>query len=622
MPDAVWWKLPVLWTLGCGLLWWLCGRAAGSLQLRGVLILSFSVRLVLALALYVISYFNLPVLSSLQLGHGFWLFGPDSQGYDVIAGRIAHAWAHQIELFDPGTSIEYFLVVAAVYWLLGRHALYAMALNAWLAAINGLLAYLIGKRLFDDRAARRAGVLVALWPSSLLWSAQILKDSLAWTLILGALWLAMRAMPVQPTSAQPRLSAWLWRCGLLAGLVVLLTRLRFYLGSILSVASGLVLAVAVASALARRQFDRALRCAGLLVVVVGCMLTARTIKPFELVSPAHPELGRFRLGLEDYQQGHLDPAALNFVRAIQFDDRLTTAYGGLAAVMLRQGAVHEALAVLSVYLEKEPDAARRQQVGELLVEIATAAPEWLRRAERYKRWDVPEETIAQLEPLFLPGSARQITTVRMRESPEPLPSPGELSPQWQAKFQSVVQGFSRVDEEVQAATDEMKPSQLGRMREGFVDTGGHSLMDAWAKISSPRKLLTYLPRALTIGLLAPFPWQWFDTRGSTGIMRVAAGAEMVLLYLLVPAMVLGSWSLIQQRRPDGFLMLVFILLTAVSLSLVVANLGTLFRLRLQFLLPLLVVAAGGQPVQALRRLWTALRRVALQPTARLGQRPC
>jgi len=149
---------------------------------------------------------------------------------------------------------------------------------------------------------------------------------------------------------------------------------------------------------------------------------------------------------------------------------------------------------------------------------------------------------------------------------------------------------------------ETTPEALGSSREGFVSSGGYSLMDAWAQISSPRKMVTYLPRALAIGLLAPFPWQWFDVHGSTGIMRVFAGCEMLLLYLLLPCLVLAIWRNVRRPRTEFLFLLAFTLIMLVSLSLVVANLGTLFRLRLLFLLPLLVIAAAGRPIELYRSL--------------------
>ncbi len=96
------------------------------------------------------------------------------------------AWEKGTELPDPGLGIEYFFVVAAVYKLLGCHPLYPALFNSWLSSLSGLLAYLIGRRLFDQRAAVISAVLVSFWPSSLLWSTQLLKDSLSWSLIVAA----------------------------------------------------------------------------------------------------------------------------------------------------------------------------------------------------------------------------------------------------------------------------------------------------------------------------------------------------------------------------------------------------------------------------------------------------
>jgi len=72
---------------------------------------------------------------------------------------------------------------------------------------------------------------------------------------------------------------------------------------------------------------------------------------------------------------------------------------------------------------------------------------------------------------------------------------------------------------------------------------------------------------------------------------------MVLLYLLIPGFLGGVWSILKQHRPEGFFLLIFILFMAIPISVVVANLGTLFRLRLLFLLPMLIIAAAGDPLR-------------------------
>jgi len=140
-------------------------------------------------------------------------------------------------------------------------------------------------------------------------------------------------------------------------------------------------------------------------------------------------------------------------------------------------------------------------------------------------------------------------------------------------------------------------------------------MDSWAEIKSLQRLIKYLPRALLIGTLAPFPSQWFDTKGSTGVMRTLAGIEMICLYFLFPGILMSIWHMVRRGNAAGVFLLTFTLLLAMGLSLVVANLGTLFRLRLQFLLPLVMFAPIGHPMTAYRRLYSACRNLILKQRA-------
>jgi len=128
-------------------------------------------------------------------------------------------------------------------------------------------------------------------------------------------------------------------------------------------------------------------------------------------------------------------------------------------------------------------------------------------------------------------------------------------------------------------------------------------MDMDVKTSTLPALLAYLPRALAIGFFAPFPSQWFESQNSTGAMQLLVGFEMVPLYCLFPSMLVGMWRLIKRRTVESLMVPVFILCTAIPMALVVANMGILFRLRLHFLLPLLLVASGGLPLGIVQR-WT------------------
>lgn len=105
-------------------------------------------------------------------------------------------------------------------------------------------------------------------------------------------------------------------------------------------------------------------------------------------------------------------------------------------------------------------------------------------------------------------------------------------------------------------------------------------------------------------------------------MRTFAGVEMAFWYLLLPGVGMGMWRLLRRSRsrPELLFFLIAVLALAVSISLVVANLGTLFRLRLVFLLPLLIVAAAGRPLAVFRlglvRIKQAWSRAPRVPAAR------
>ena len=180
----------------------------------------------------------------------------------------------------------------------------------------------------------------------------------------------------------------------------------------------------------------------------------------------------------------------------------------------------------------------------------------------------------------------------------------------------------KLDDQALQTAQEATPEALDARRRSFVLTGGHSLMDATATIRDPKALIRYLPRALVIGVLAPFPAQWFDTTGSTGSMRTWAGLEMILWYvLLLPSVLVGIPRAIAKRRPEAWLVLGFSLVTLVAISLVVANVGTLFRLRLLFLLPFLIITAASDPLGWYRRWLPRPRRApSLSPQEPLDDR--
>ncbi len=96
-----------------------------------------------------------------------------------------------------------------------------------------------------------------------------------------------------------------------------------------------------------------------------------------------------------------------------------------------------------------------------------------------------------------------------------------------------------------------------------------------------------------IALLAPFPLDWFEIGYVSGIMRRLASIEMVLLYAILLLLVVEIWKRDVLQLPVFRFVGVFVVLGTGYLAAAIPNVGTIFRLRLQFILPLVVVTLAS-----------------------------
>jgi hypothetical protein len=116
-----------------------------------------------------------------------------------------------------------------------------------------------------------------------------------------------------------------------------------------------------------------------------------------------------------------------------------------------------------------------------------------------------------------------------------------------------------------------------------IDVRFHNIID----------VVKYIPRAALIGFLAPFPSQWFGDATTAGrASRILAGLEMMVWYILLPGFVyfLFSGTVAPHIR---IWMLVYTLTLVVLTSLVVTNIGALYRLRYVYFLPILIGGLEG-----------------------------
>jgi len=138
------------------------------------------------------------------------------------------------------------------------------------------------------------------------------------------------------------------------------------------------------------------------------------------------------------------------------------------------------------------------------------------------------------------------------------------------------------------------PAKVGIVRERFAYkyANARSNIDPNVKLTSNWDLIRYLPRAMAIGLFAPFPNMWFETGGSVGALgRMLGGVETLIMYPIEFLAVAGLWR--ARRQLSVWLLFSIAAMGIAALGLVVVNIGALYRLRYLYLILLMIPAAGG-----------------------------
>lgn len=138
-------------------------------------------------------------------------------------------------------------------------------------------------------------------------------------------------------------------------------------------------------------------------------------------------------------------------------------------------------------------------------------------------------------------------------------------------------------------------SKIIIVRGGYYDevyAGAGSTIDREVCITSFYGLVAYLPRAIQLGLLAPFPDQWInsDSHGG-GVSRMIVGLEMMLSYIALFALICYGRRFFS--RPEFWMLSGFGVSMIVLYALVTPNLGALHRMRYGFLMLLVGMGVGA-----------------------------
>ena len=114
-------------------------------------------------------------------------FGADAVTYDSIGDTISRVWQGTLQLapmymenyMSTGKSgWGMYYLVAAIYYLIGQNPMAIQLINCALGAAACIAVYKVAMLVYpQQRVARTAAVLIAISPSMILWSSQLLKDA-------------------------------------------------------------------------------------------------------------------------------------------------------------------------------------------------------------------------------------------------------------------------------------------------------------------------------------------------------------------------------------------------------------------------------------------------------------
>jgi tetratricopeptide (TPR) repeat protein len=637
VAGALWHPAAPACVAGAGAL--LTAAAAGGNRfLLAAALGGFALRVLLAALFHMIAGLDLPSLRPLRVfdplsGYGFWIVARDSLWYHTSAVETLTAWRDGTEL-PEGSDIQFFIFTALVYRLFGANPLNAVLWNAFFGALAIVAGYRIAMRVAGPSGARVTAILIACWPSAILWSTQLLKDALCLLLILVLLELTMRAVDPPAAAASPVWALIRWMAGLVLVFAVALAvhRFRYYVLLILIPAP----LVFVLHALIRPTRRTPWRIAATLLVMGAMLLAAsasRRIDLTRLFGSRHPEIAHVNIGVRHQASGDLDGAQAHYLRAITLVNDHPPALKNLAALALARGDRSRAVDYLRRYVALAPQDAEARGALERLVApapvvAAHAEHRVAPRVERRESSPPPERRRARPAPdAVQPPSPRDARVAAVEPAVDPATPPAANPAAVEPATASLAHPATPVEPVTPppvadppvliTAAPVPVPSEpisvtgprsdlaqgtrnpqygdafaaIVRLRRGFARAGGRTTVDSDVELRGYGDALAYLPRALANVLFTPYPAQWFDRDGSTGPFKALSVGEALLVYLLIVPLVLGLGVVVVRGSPDALYLAVYVTAMIALLGLVISNVGTLFRLRLEALFPLF--AAGG-----------------------------
>jgi hypothetical protein len=135
---------------------------------------------------------------------------------------------------------------------------------------------------------------------------------------------------------------------------------------------------------------------------------------------------------------------------------------------------------------------------------------------------------------------------------------------------------------------------LSRLRDRYIQgyPNAASQIDTNDRFANASQIFAYLPRAVEISLLSPFPSEWFrqGSLASTTMMRRVAAVEMTITYFSLICLLLLFLKTI--KRTEIWVIVAYCLGMMVVNTLSTPNVGTLYRFRYGFIMVLVGLGIG------------------------------
>lgn len=130
------------------------------------------------------------------------VFGPDAIHYDLAGQRLMEIWAG---LPVPDDSLTYtvkhpsdagmgmYYLVASIYYIFGANNFIAQTFCGFIGALTIPMTFFCADKIFkNSRVSKLSAVFIAVFPSFVIWSSQLLKDGLLIFLIVSVMVLILQ----------------------------------------------------------------------------------------------------------------------------------------------------------------------------------------------------------------------------------------------------------------------------------------------------------------------------------------------------------------------------------------------------------------------------------------------